>query len=228
MITELSLAAAFVAGVSGSLHCLVMCGGISSALGIRARMQGHSAPAALLHASLYQAGRLASYTLAGILCGALGAWLLRALNVVLMAMWLRMVAGGVMVLLGGQLLFGWRLLAPIERLGYRLWRHCSPLLAHTQGRGAWLQAIMLGAIWGWLPCGLVYSMLLLGVLGATPLRGGEIMLAFGLGTLPMMLCSSLIASQLARAQAQQWRRLGGFTLLALGVWTILSALHQGH
>jgi uncharacterized protein len=228
MATELSLAAAFVAGVSGSLHCLAMCGGISGALGMRARAQGHSAPGALLHALLYQGGRLFSYSLAGALCGAVGALLLRVLNVVLMAMWLRVLAGIVMMLLGLQLLFGWRLLAPIEQLGYRLWRAVSPLAQRTQLNNGWLQSLALGALWGWLPCGLVYSMLLLGVLGGTALQGAEVMLVFGLGTLPMMLGSSLMASQLARGAAQHWRRLGGITLLVLGGWTSYIAMHPGH
>ncbi len=226
---ELSLVAAFVAGVSGSMHCMAMCGGLAGALGMRARAQGGTASRALLHASLYQAGRLGSYALAGALCGAFGGLLLRFMNLAVATLWLRVAAGALMVLLGMQLIFGLRLLAPVERAGARIWRWLSPLSASIPAAGL-LQPILLGALWGWLPCGLVYSMLLLGVLGGSPAHGAVLMLVFGLGTLPAMLSSSLLASQLARAATQQsLRAVAGALLLMFGVWTAWVALqHHAH
>lgn len=238
MTTTMSMTAAFITGVSGSLHCLGMCGGISTALGVRARTLGHTPTRTLLHATLYHAGRLLSYSLLGALGGAVGAGLVRVVSSWAMASGLRVAAGLFMMLLGCQLLFAPRLLAPLETLGYRVWRAVTPHInaklkpspqASIPGSPASLfNTLLLGAVWGWLPCGLVYSMLLLGVLGASPMEGAGIMLAFGAGTLPLMLSSSLFAGQWARAMTHNWRVLGGITLLVLGAWTSFVALHHSH
>ena len=92
------------------------------------------------------------------------------------------------------------------------------------------QALVLGALWGWLPCGLVYSMLLLGTLGGSAAHGALTMLAFGAGTLPAMLSSNLLASQLARITALKGLRFAaGSSMLVFGVWTAWLALwHSGH
>lgn len=226
---DLSVAAAFVAGVAGSMHCLAMCGGLAGAFGMRARATGGGARQAFMHAALYQLGRLSSYALAGALCGVFGGLLLRFMDLAGLTLWLRIVAGLLLVLLGLQLALGWRLLAPVEAVGARLWRRLSPLLRRLPGSGAW-QALLTGALWGWLPCGLVYSMLLLGALGGSAMRGALIMLAFGVGTLPSMLSSSLLAAQLSRAAAQQGlRAVAGTLLILFGVWTAWAALsHHGH
>jgi len=228
----MSMAAAFIAGVSGSLHCLAMCGGISSALGMRARAMGGDAAHTVLHAVLYHVGRLLSYSVLGALGGAVGASLLHVLSSSAMVRSLRLAAGVFMIALGCQMLFAPRLLAPLEMLGYRLWRKVMPQhitgLQPAAATGSVLQTLLLGALWVWLPCGLVYSMLLLGVLGASPVDGAGIMLSFGVGTLPLMLSSSLLAGQWRRVIAQQWQLLGGSTLLILGAWTSFSALQHVH
>jgi sulfite exporter TauE/SafE len=223
MQDNLTLAAAFIAGVSGSMHCMVMCGGIASAFGMRARTLGGSAPLAFLHASVYQLGRLSSYALAGILCGWFGGAVQGMMELVHLTLLLRVFAGLLLIALGLQLMLRWRLLQPLEKLGATVWRQVSPLTQYT-GQGL-LQALALGALWGWLPCGLVYSMLLLGVLGGGALHGATIMLAFGLGTLPAMLSSSLLTAQLTRITAQKSLRfVAGLLLLLLGMWTMGSAL----
>lgn len=226
---DLTLAAAFVAGVSGSLHCMTMCGGLAGALGMRARAAGGGARGAFIHALLYQLGRLSSYALAGMLCGLFGGLLLQMMNAAQASLWLRVAAGAVLVMLGLQLAFGWRLLQPVEAIGAQLWRRLAPLTRGLTGTGA-MQSFATGMLWGWLPCGLVYSMLLLGVLGGTAGHGAVLMLAFGAGTLPSMLGSSLMASQLARITAMAgWRRLAGGLMMLCGLWTGWIALqHHAH
>jgi hypothetical protein len=226
---DLTLAAAFVAGVSGSVHCMSMCGGLTSAFGMRARAHGGNARGAFIQAGIYQAGRISSYMLAGALCGAFGGLLLRFIDLAGMTLWLRVAAGALLVLLGLQLMFGWRLLRPIETMGAHIWRRLSPLAQHLPAAGI-AQAFTMGMLWGWLPCGLVYSMLMLGVLGGSPAHGALLMLAFGLGTLPSMLGSSLLASQLAGAASQQGlRAVAGVLMIVFGVWTAWVALqHHAH
>ncbi len=223
---DLSVAAAFVAGVAGSMHCVAMCGGLAGAFGMRARSAGGNARHAFLHAALYQAGRLASYALAGALCGMFGGVLLGAMDLAGVTVWLRVVVGVLLVLLGMQVALGWRLLAPIEKAGAHVWRRISPLAQYLPGGGI-AQPLLMGMLWGWLPCGLVYSMLLLGVLGGNGSHGALIMLAFGAGTLPSMLSSTLLASQLSRVAAQQCARaLAGAVLILFGMWTAGVALQH--
>src|SRR5438045_1293396 len=98
MNSDLSLLAAFIAGLTGSMHCLVMCGGIASALGMRARAVGRSAPVALLHSTLYQLGRIGSYAMAGAMVGAFGAaiqWVFEWLSI---AMVLRVLSGMLLIM----------------------------------------------------------------------------------------------------------------------------------
>lgn len=222
-VTDLSLAAAFAAGISSSMHCIAMCGGLASAFGMRARVVGHSAPAAFVHASAYQVGRLTSYSMAGALCGAFGALAQDMLDLVGLAMWLRVLAGVLLMLLGLQVLFGWHLLRPLESLGAQAWRKIAPLAMHSPRQGLG-QALFIGALWGWLPCGLVYSMLLLGALGGGAAHGASVMLAFGAGTLPAMLSSALLSSQLTRfslpaATQKKLKWLAGGLMLVFGIWT---------
>lgn len=226
MTSSLTLLAAFIAGVTGSAHCLVMCGGIAGALGMRARTLGQSAPLAFVHSLLYQTGRIGSYAMAGAIVGAFGAVIQAAMGWLPIAATLRVLAGLLLVMLGLQLLLQLRLLQPLEHLGAMLWRRIAPLAQRTQGHGL-LQTLVLGAIWGWLPCGLIYSMLLLGALGGTATHGAMIMLAFGAGTLPSMLSSSLLASQLTRFVALRGMRMAaGLLMLLLGCWTMWAAVHH--
>jgi sulfite exporter TauE/SafE len=228
MESNISLLAAFIAGLTGSVHCLVMCGGIAGALGMRARTVGGSAPLALAHSSLYQLGRIGSYALAGAVVGTFGAavqWVMEWLSIAIV---LRVLAGLLLIMVALQLLLQWRVLQPIEQLGASLWRRIAPLAQHTQRAGV-LQTLLLGLIWGWLPCGLVYSMLMLGALGGSATHGALTMLAFGLGTLPMMLTSNLLAAQIARVTTlRKMRIFAGVLLLMLGCWTMWVALQHHH
>jgi sulfite exporter TauE/SafE len=187
---------------------------------MRARTMGLTAPVTFLHSLTYQVGRLSSYALAGALVGAFGAVVQALLYWLPIALALRLIAGVVLMLLGLQLMLNWKLLQPLERLGANFWRQLAPLTRHASGSGLG-NALLLGAMWGWLPCGLIYSMLLLGALQGTALHGAMIMLAFGTGTLPAMLGSSLLSAQLSRITSLRGMRIfTGLLLLLLGWWTM--------
>jgi sulfite exporter TauE/SafE len=196
---------------------------------MRARSTGKTAAGAFVQAGTYQLGRLSSYALAGAACGGMGGVLQRLIALTSMTSLLRVAAGCLLLLLGLQLLGNWRLLVPIEKIGARLWRRLAPLTQHLP-RSGFTQALLLGMVWGWLPCGLVYSMLLLGVLGGSATHGALLMLAFGVGTLPSMLSGSLLSSQLQRILSlRRWRVMAGLLLAGFGVWTMLQALqHHVH
>jgi len=223
---ELSYAAAFIAGVSGSLHCMAMCGGLSGALGVRARAAGKTAAGAFAHTAIYQLGRLLSYAMAGALGGGVGGVMLRLVALPGLMLYLRLTAGILIVLMGCQMLFSLRLLTAIEKSGAMVWRTLAPLSQKIPRSGI-SQALLLGALWGWLPCGLVYSMLLLGVLGGSALHGALLMLVFGLGTLPMMMSSSLLMAQMQRIFGfYGWKVMSGVLMVGFGMWTIRMAVQH--
>lgn len=186
--TEATLAAALVAGLVGSSHCLGMCGGIAIALG----MQGRQRP--LVSALLYNAGRIASYAAAGAVAGGIGLWLGQSLHAGYAPVVLRLLAGGAMIAIGLQVALNWRLLRPIERAGMHVWRRLSPQAGRLMGRRSPLSALALGAVWGWLPCGLVYAMLLAAAASGGAPEGAGLMAAFGLGTAPAMIATGAAAT----------------------------------
>lgn len=225
----ISLWAALIAGLSGSAHCFAMCGGLAGALGMRARATS-SGRSAGMNALAYHVGRIGGYMLAGALCGTFGAGLQSALNLARLSVGLRIASGILLMLVAARILFAWNLLAWLDGLGARFWRRLQPA-AHRAARSSGLgSALSLGLMWGWLPCGLVYSMLLFAALSGTALRGAMIMAAFGAGTLPSMLGSTLLASRLQAWVSKRWPRLvSGVVLLMFGMWMALAAIgHGGH
>lgn len=220
----LSLGAALLAGIAGSGHCLGMCGGITGALAMRRPQAPFGTKLGL--ALAYNLSRITSYAVAGALAGLLGRTLLHAVDVKPLSIALRVAAGAIMIAAAAQLLFGWRLLGPLESAGSGLWRRIAPW-AGRQGRSGGLGgAIGLGLAWGWLPCGMTYSMLLLAATTASAALGAAVMLAFGLGTLPSMVTATVAFERMARLLSSRatLRNVAGTLLLAFGLYTAGGAL----
>jgi sulfite exporter TauE/SafE len=182
MIGELTLAAALLLGLAGSGHCLVMCGGIAAAFGVSGAQQR---PIAVpLAASI---GRIGGYTVFGALVGAFGAGIAGWLELPAGILILRGLASLTLVLMGLQLA-GWvRLLDRLATVGAPFWRRLQPLSRRLLPIDSVGKALAFGAIWGLLPCGLVYGMLTLSIGFASPVQSALFMGAFGLGTLPALL-----------------------------------------
>jgi len=211
-------------GFLGSPHCVAMCGGVASALALAAR--GAGAPA--LRQVAYNAGRLVSYGLAGALAGALGLSAARLLGP-LGTLALRAAAALLLIALGLYLTGWWSGLAALERQGARLWRHIAPLARRLQPGRSLGGALALGMLWGWLPCGLVYSALALAVTAGDAPHGALLMAGFGLGTLPAVLATGLVAQRVtARGRAAASRRLAGVMLIGFGLWTFAASGAIGH
>lgn len=217
-MTELAapLAAALLAGLAGGVHCLGMCAGVSGLFAL------HAGAASLRHqlplAVVYNAGRLATYALLGYLVAAAG-WSAVSLAPALAGP-VRVAAGVVLILIGLQIALELRLLARIESVGAVIWNRVSPLARRLLPVRSTPGAFGLGLLWGLLPCGLVYSMLLLATGSAEPAHGALLMLAFGVGTLPAMLATGLAAARLAHWTRRRWLRLGaGLIVVALGILT---------
>lgn len=231
--SAITLSAALIAGLAGSAHCVVMCGGVAGALSMRTRTVISSRRDALRDASLYHAGRLGGYAVVGAVFGFAGVALRSVLDVPLFVAVARMGAALLLILVAARILLGWNTLGGIERLGARFWRTLQPLVRRAASTRSSARSLLLGFLWGWLPCGLVYSMLLFAALSGDALTGAAIMLAFGIGTLPAMLASSLFASRIASGlRRHATRQVVGALLLAFGVWlgwaAMPSARHLDH
>ncbi|HEX5362234.1 MAG TPA: sulfite exporter TauE/SafE family protein [Fluviicoccus sp.] len=217
------LATALAAGFFGSPHCLGMCGGIVSALGFA--LQSQTPGRRLLLQSLYHLGRLVSYSFLGVLVGLLGKGILAPL---VNSKWPYVLTAAMMILFGLYLTGWWRGLDRLESLGAKLWQAMAPLRKRFIPINSVPRALIAGMLWGFLPCGLVYSALALAMTSGSALTAGAAMLAFGLGTLPMMLMTGSAAAELKnRLQVQGWRTANGLLVVAFGVWTLWQAFQHG-
>ena len=207
--------AAFVTGLLGSAHCLGMCGGISGLYAVNAAAA--SLKTQVPKAIAYNLGRVLTYAILGVLVALLGKTMVGSIPK--LAAPVRLASGLLIILIGMQVAFNWRVLAPIENAGAKLWRMIAPSAKGFLPVQSATQALGLGLVWGFLPCGLVYSVLLLAATTADAASGGLVMLAFGLGTMPAMLATGLSASKLG--QILNRRRLGaGLLIVLIGIATI--------
>jgi sulfite exporter TauE/SafE len=215
---EFSLLTALLAGLLGGVHCVGMCGGIVAAFSLRA--DGRHPPFSFHLA--YNLGRITSYALFGALAGALGASFKLAQFLPLQTV-LYVLAQLVMILLG-LYLGGWsRWVLVFERAGGALWRRVQPLFKRLLPVSNLPGALVAGMAWGWLPCGLVYSVLVSALAAGSAPSGAALMLAFGLGTLPNLLGMGLFARSLQPFLQQLWvRRAAGLTVAGFGVWGLVS------
>lgn len=217
---SIDLISAFVVGLLGGVHCAGMCGGIVGALSFGLSPTASRWPILLA----YNAGRISSYTLAGAIMGALGFYFSGLLPVQTAQRFLLSLAGLFLILMGLYLAGWWSALARIEQVGGVLWRKIEPL-----GRGLLpvrlaRQGYLLGLLWGWLPCGLVYSALVWTVSAGGALEGASLMLAFGLGTLPNLLLMGVAATELSRWLRQPWvRAFAGGLVMLFGVLLLFDA-----
>ncbi len=224
-----TLAAGLTLGVAGSVHCLAMCGGIAAAAGSRAQAAG-PASRPLAAGLTFNGGRLAGYVLLGAAVGAIVGATLTQLPLRPMAITLRLVAALLMAALALQLLTG-RDLLRLERIGGQLWRRVQPLAGKSLALPGTLRFAVLGMLWGFLPCGLVYSALALAAATGSAAGGALTMLAFGAGTLPSMLALTLAGSLASRRlSGTRLRFSAGLLMLVFAVWTGLGPLapHAGH
>lgn len=220
-MSDSAVFALFLVGLLGGTHCVGMCGGIVGALSLNASARP------MLHLA-YNGGRISSYVLAGALAGLLGGWSQTLASPFVSQLHLRIglytLASLMLVALGLYLMGETRSLRWIENAGQRLWRRLQPLTRHFLPVHSPAQAWPLGMLWGWLPCGLVYSALATALTSAAPLQGALLMLAFGLGTLPNLLLAGLLLTryrELTRLRAV--RLASGLMVAGYGVWGLVAA-----
>ena len=228
-MTSISLLPVFLIGLLGGVHCVGMCGGIVSAFAIATPRRAFPVPVAAagrlpaavadsgVRVLAFNAGRIGSYALAGAFAGMLGSVpaLINLAAVQTAAYWL---ANVMLVLLGLTLMNAWHGLARIEAVGRVAWRRVQPLMRGLLPVQNPLQALALGALWGWVPCGMVYSVLMTALLTGSAAQGALVMFAFGLGTLPLLFTMGMAGTSLqAFLQKPVVRLAAGLLVLAFGV-----------
>ncbi|MCB1869529.1 MAG: sulfite exporter TauE/SafE family protein [Gammaproteobacteria bacterium] len=220
---DLSLPLAFTVGLLSALHCVGMCGGIVGALsyGLPPEIRRNTALFSI-YLLIYSGGRILSYLMAGALMGTIGSRLLQILGTGQGHRWLQWAAALIVILIGFHI-SGWLpRLTRVERIGVPLWRKLEPLGRHLMPVNTLLRAFGYGLVWGWLPCGLVYTMLLSTASRSSWLDGALYMLAFGLGTLPAVLATGLLAGKLYKiARTPHLKTVVGFAIIVLGLLTLL-------
>ncbi|MGD8580542.1 MAG: sulfite exporter TauE/SafE family protein, partial [Lysobacterales bacterium] len=137
--------------------------------------------------------------------------------------WLRAITALLVLLIGLRFLFNWRGLDLFERSGAGLWKRLQPLIVRISQRHDWLGRLGLGLCWGFLPCGLVYTVLMTAASTGHSVTGATTMLAFGIGTLPSMLGLTLAAPALNALLSDHFvRRIVGFSLVVLAAWMFMT------
>lgn len=180
--------------------------------------------ASLSYVLAYNTGRLASYATAGAIAGGM-AQSLRLISALaplqLAGYWL---ANLMLVALGLYLMDVWHGVTRVEAAGKLLWTRLQPLLKHVMPADSPAKVFLLGTLWGWVPCGMVYSVLLTAMMSGGAASGAAVMLAFGLGTLPMLLALGLFGAKLKTFAARRAVRVaGGAVVLAFGLLGIFRA-----
>jgi len=210
--------AAFIFGLMGGAHCIGMCGGIMSALtfAVPPSMRQPARLGGLLLS--YNLGRILSYMIAGAIVAALGTLLSLSPSA---GMALQAFAAVMLILMALYIANWWKGLLKVEAVGRRVWKYIEPFGRRLMPVVKIPQAFALGAVWGWLPCGLVYSMLAWSLAIADPLEGALLMGAFGLGTLPALLATGIAARQLSGLiRHPATRSIAALSIIAFALWQL--------
>ncbi len=214
-MTEFSIIAVLLIGLLGGVHCLGMCGSIVGVFTSQVPKDSARWP---FHLG-YSGGRIVSYAAAGALVGAIGQAGLLMRDAVPVQHLLFALSSLMLVALGLYLAGVWGVVRRLERMGGGLWKRLQPYTTRLLPVNTVPRALGLGALWGWLPCGLVYSVLLTSLASGSAAQGALIMLAFGLGTLPNLLAIGLFWDSVKGwVQSPRVRLAAGLLVVAFGVY----------
>jgi sulfite exporter TauE/SafE len=228
MENPITYTSAFLLGLFSTIHCVGMCGGIIGALSLSLPAEiRRDRPQMLMFVTTYNIGRIFSYSLAGLVAGAIGTGVLASVgfdqgHTILRAL------GIAMMIAIGLYLAGWvPQLAVIEKMGVPVWKKLEPIGRRLLPVASLPKALAYGVIWGWLPCGLVYFVLVWALTAGNAVQGALTMLAFGLGTLPTLLTTGFMTSWLTRfARSSKARQIVGLIIIAMAIGSLFLPLGE--
>jgi sulfite exporter TauE/SafE len=230
MNTPTLLVSGLLMGLFGGTHCIAMCGGIVGVVcggATKCPTSNVSTLARVPFALAYNAGRIGSYALVGLGAGAFGSVVAFDPRLDFVRFALRTVAALSLLAVGLHLVGLPSMVDRAAALGTPLWRRLAPLARRLLPLERPSQALALGALWGLMPCGLLYGAIALAASAASPAMGAATMAAFGLGTLPVMLTMSSIAWIAGRRLVgHHARRAAGVLVLGFGIFATLGVARQ--
>ena len=209
---QMSLAiTALLMGLAGGPHCIAMCGAACAGIGQSAGAHRQSAM------WTFQLGRLLGYSMLGALAAASmeGLGWLTVQSAALRPVWTlfhvaTLVLGLLLLLRAQQPMW-------LEAAGKKIWLRVRTF-SLQRGRGA---PLVIGAFWAFLPCGLLYSALLVATLTGNALQGAGVMALFAAGTSVSMMAGSWLWLRMQGGGTGQWGvRLAGFALAASSFWAL--------
>ncbi|QHE76791.1 sulfite exporter TauE/SafE family protein [Hydrogenophaga sp. PBL-H3] len=216
MQTSMAITALFM-GVVGGPHCVAMCGAACAGI---SRGAGERSTQALW---TFQLSRMVGYALFGAFAaGSVQglAWL-GTNTAVIRPVWTSFHVAA--LLLGVTLLWRARQPAWIETMGQNIWRKARPVLMSMGQRAP----VVLGVAWALMPCGLLYSALLVASLSANALEGAAIMALFSIGTSISLTAAPWLLLRLNGARSGAWGiRLAGLALAATSGWALWMGITQ--
>jgi len=219
MIDLFSLFAAWMTGLVGSLHCVGMCGGVSSALQLSIPQQKRSV--SWMYSLLFNLGRILSYALIGALAGWLSLGSAKALGMHSGIMYLRVLGAIFLLLIAAYVGRWWLVLSKVEELGAKIFNPLKSLGKRLIPLKIPYHALLLGMAWGWMPCGLVYSSLAFAATSASALESALRMFAFGLGTLPTLLIMGQLTQHFKTfLQQNKTKQIAAILLVVVALWTL--------
>lgn len=219
MIDTNILFAALSIGFFSSTHCVFMCGGIASALSFSIPLPQNKWKV-FAFPILFGLGRISTYALLGAVFASAGTTIATQTGELGISI-IRGIAGLMLILMGLYLAGWWKILAYTEQAGAIIWKRVSPLIDRLKPVDRFWKAFFIGVLWGWLPCGLVYSTLIWSSVSGNTISGALIMLSFGIGTLPAIYATGTFSTGLQQFLGKKFaRQLAGVGVIAFGVWTI--------
>jgi sulfite exporter TauE/SafE len=209
---------AFIMGLIGSGHCIAMCGGIASSLQLAVSKQQ-----TLLYSLFYNIGRMLSYMAAGAFVAGISSEF--AKQNTYFSLVLSYLAAIFILLMGIYIMRLAATLQWLEKIGKSLiWQHLVKLNTYLLPINTPFKALGYGALWGWLPCGLVYSALTWAMTSPTAFEGALTMLFFALGTFPAMITMGIAAQKINTIVNHICTRIVfGSVLIWYGVYLIIIA-----
>ena len=229
MQAELTLLASFIVGLSSTLHCLGMCSGISTVLFLQ-NTKPENNLRVYKNALVYNFGRLFSYTAIGLLAGVASQFVSQAF-LLQGHFFLQVCSSIILILIALNIIGVFSISLILEKLAIFIWQPIKNLMKSFIPAKSPVEIFCLGLVWGWLPCGLVYSVLLLAVSSGNAIQSGLCMLAFGLGTLPGMLMTSVGSNIIKRGmQKPVFKYISAFLIIIIALIPFKTAFidHDQH
>lgn len=221
-----AVSAAALLALAGAGHCLGMCGGISLSLSMGVAEASRRGYRLWWWQLLFASGRVSTYVALGALAGGVGQWFLTRLPAAGPVAWI--LAATLLLLAALMLLDKDMGLVRLERFGLQVWRRIQPLTRHLVPIRHAGQALLLGALWGFLPCGLLYSALALAVSSGNASTGALVMLVFGLVTVPPVAAGGVATGLLSILRRSGWRRLTASIIVLMALWMLWQGIAGTH